>query len=417
MTAPWRRNNLAATLAVFLLSLGFSFSVPFLPLFLQRVDPLTEEKAAFWAGVATGLGGLGVLLTGPLWGTLGDRYGRKPMLVRAAFGGAIGLLAIGLSEATWQVVAARVWVGIMAGAGPAALALIAGGTPEEHMARAMGAFQAFSLMGVALGPVAAFPLIDAVGYRTTFFITSGVMLAGAMMTVLLIREDRTPLRKARAERAVAVGPRPRSALRTILRQPAARRSFAIVSLLGIGAPMAQSSVLASFAKKITDPDYVTLAIGLLFSGIAVFGAPAALLAGRLLDRRGTTTMLSASCLGAGLLLLPQGLAQSIWQLAPFVLGVAFFQGGVQTATVRLVSNVVSREEAGVGFGIYQSVQMGASQIGPFVGGALAAAIGLRGVFPIAGCALLVGGVLAATLLPPHVNAAPELSTTDRVEAA
>jgi MFS family permease len=188
----------------------------------------------------------------------------------------------------------------------------------------------------------------------------------------------------------------------ILSSSTARRSFAVVTLLGLGVPMAQSSVLASFVRTLVPAKDVTSNVGRLFSGIAIFGALAALLAARLLERHGTTRVLTASCLCAGALLVPQGVADEMWQLAPFVVAVAFFQGGVQTATVRLISNTISRSDSGVGFGIYQSIQVGAAQIGPFLGGALADSAGFRAVFPIAGVVLIASGTLAAFALPKTV---------------
>ena len=93
--AGWRRNNYAAMLALVLVSTTFSFTVPFLPLYLEQMSDLSGADAAMWAGIATGLGGLAMFITGPIWGALGDRFGRKAMLIRALIGGATGLLLIG----------------------------------------------------------------------------------------------------------------------------------------------------------------------------------------------------------------------------------------------------------------------------------------------------------------------------------
>jgi DHA1 family multidrug resistance protein-like MFS transporter len=48
--------------------------------------------------VAFGATFFGTAITAPLWGGLADRYGRKPMLVRAAIGMAIVMSLIGIAH-------------------------------------------------------------------------------------------------------------------------------------------------------------------------------------------------------------------------------------------------------------------------------------------------------------------------------
>jgi MFS family permease len=73
---------------------------------------------------------------------------------------------------------------------------------------------------------------------------------------------------------------------------------------------------------------------------------------------------------------------------------SFFQGALQTSTVALLPDVVSASAVSSVFGLYQSVSALSAQLGPALGGALAAAVGFEAVFPIAGTALLVLGLPA-----------------------
>lgn len=390
----WRRNNFAATLAVFLLTAGFGFTIPFLPLYLTEIDGLTAERAAFWGGIATGLGGLGSMLTGPVWGILGDRVGRKPMLVRAAFGGSLGLLAFAFADATWQVVVIRFWIGVMAGAPAAAMALIASTTPADRLNHSLGVFQAATQGGLALGPVVAAGLIQGLGYKATFVVTSMIMLAGAFATLVLVQEDRSTLpgRRDKSE-----PPDPDAVpVRDVLRSQAVLAVFFVILVVNLGRPMTQG-VLPGFVEELVgDKDQTVFAVGLLYFGMFAIGAVASVYAARLTV--GINRLLLFACLGSGVLLALQGAAQNVWQLTALVWVLAILQGGLQTGTVSLLSAAVPAALVSTIFGVYQSVQAASTQIGPAVGGALAVGVGFRWVFPVAGGLFVVAGVLSYRLL-------------------
>ena len=42
-----------------------------------------------WTAASASASGLSMAIASPIWGVLGDRYGRKPMLIRSMLGGAI----------------------------------------------------------------------------------------------------------------------------------------------------------------------------------------------------------------------------------------------------------------------------------------------------------------------------------------
>jgi len=79
----WRRNQLVVCVAVFMVFMGFAFVLPFLPLYVRQLGVTSDEAAATWAGVLIGIAPLLAGLLAPVWGRLGDRYGQKPMAVRA----------------------------------------------------------------------------------------------------------------------------------------------------------------------------------------------------------------------------------------------------------------------------------------------------------------------------------------------
>lgn len=383
----WKRNNYAATLAVALVSMTFSFTIPFLPLYIQQLSDMSGPQAAMWAGIATGLGGLFLFVSGPIWGALGDRYGRKVMLVRACFGGALGLLLIGLATSVWQVVMMRAFIGFMAGAGPAGMALVSASTPTHEMSRYLGRFQGGVLVGVGAGPVIASVLISIWSYRITFIIGGILMFSGTVVAALMIKEPPRPPRVQLPE-----GVQKASGFKSILASPIARSALILVLLLGLAAPMIQP-ILPSFVISILPPDANTTAIiGWLFFAISVSSAIGAIYAGRILSRVAHTRVLIISAIAIALFLIPMIVVTNIWLFTALLIGMSLFGGMLATGSASLLPTLVSAAALSAIFGLYQSVQALSGQIAPAFGGIVAARLGYSWVFALASATLLVLGI-------------------------
>ncbi len=118
----WRRNLYAIFIAEFIVITSFSFVTPFMPLFLQELGSLAITDAAFWAGIATSASGLAMFLSAPIWGIIADRWGRKPMVLRAMFGAGAVLALTGLASNIYYVVGLRFAQGLLSGTVAAASA-------------------------------------------------------------------------------------------------------------------------------------------------------------------------------------------------------------------------------------------------------------------------------------------------------
>ena len=380
----WRRNNAAASLAVFLLCVTFAFTNPFLPLYIAKIDGMSLADAAMWAGIAAALQGIGAFCSGPLWGMAGDRWGRKPMLVRACLGGATGLLLLGFVTTAWQVVAIRFMIGVMAGAPAAAMALIAAGTPSEHLPKALGRIQASILGGSAIGPLISIGLVAMWGYRTTFITAGVLMFSGAAVVMIMIREPRAALAPVHSKEKRGMG--------SVLRTPVVWAALGLVMCVSFAGPLIQpilSPYVVTLLPPGTNPTY---AVGLMFFGISAASAVAAIYAGRLITRVGVQVVLPIAIIGVALFLFPMGLTQGVGILAVLVVLMSLFQGLLQTSSVTLLPALVSAAALSSMFGLYQSVMSLSSSLGPAIGGIAAAHIGFTAVFPISALLLLATGL-------------------------
>ena len=194
--AHWRRILYVSFVAQTLSLIGFSFVFPFLPLYIQTLG-VHGPAVPLWSGVI-GFGlSISMALVAPVWGTLADRYGRKPMVVRAMAGGVLttGLLIV--APNVWVVLLLRILQGILAGSVAASQALVASVTPREEMAFSMGLMQSAVFSGAAVGPFIGGFLNDRLGFHGTFAAGAGMLLVATLLVVFFVDE--------RFERPAAAG--------------------------------------------------------------------------------------------------------------------------------------------------------------------------------------------------------------------
>ena len=67
--------------------MGMMAFLPTLPFYLEERFGIDDPAALrAWTGAIFGAAPLSAAIAGPMWGALGDRYGRKPMALRALLG-------------------------------------------------------------------------------------------------------------------------------------------------------------------------------------------------------------------------------------------------------------------------------------------------------------------------------------------
>jgi EmrB/QacA subfamily drug resistance transporter len=126
-------------------------------------------------------------------GALGDRFGRRRMLVAgsAAFGAAS--LACGLAPNVEWLIAFRVLQGLAAAVlTPQSLAVIQVSFRREDRGRAIGAWSALGGVAAAIGPVLGGWLIDVASWRWVFFIDVPVAAAVVALALWKVPETRNP---------------------------------------------------------------------------------------------------------------------------------------------------------------------------------------------------------------------------------
>ena len=73
-------------MANLLAGIGMMSFLPFFPSLLEELGLSGRDEVAIWSGLIFGAAPLAATVASPLWGALGDRFGRKLMLVRSLLG-------------------------------------------------------------------------------------------------------------------------------------------------------------------------------------------------------------------------------------------------------------------------------------------------------------------------------------------
>jgi len=375
--------------AEFIVIMGFSFVNPFMPLFIQELGAFTNQQAAFWAGIATSASGIAMFFSAPLWGIVADRWGRKPMVLRAMFGAGIVLALVGLAPNIYLVITLRFVQGLFSGTVAAASALVAASTPRNKMPFAMGLLMVAVFTGQSFGPLMGGFAADIMGYKAAFFITGGLLFSGGFIVLFFVKEKFE--RPAKGQSA---------SLSSLLRLAKSREMLPLLlALCALHAgPQMITPILSLFIRELNPEGMAATASGLAFCFMGVIAAISAVIAGRLGEHTTLKRILVISCLGTGLLCLPPMLAQTVTQLVIFIALTGLFAGGLMTSSNALIGLSVPHSQQGIAYGIAQSANALGNGLGPLIGGSLAPLIGLRSVFGVTGGFFMLIGVAIGKLL-------------------
>ncbi|MEX0786828.1 MAG: MFS transporter, partial [Dehalococcoidia bacterium] len=129
---PWSRTLFAVAVAQFIALGGGNLVFPFMPFYVEDLGIEGEGKIALWSGFLVTATGTMLFIFSPIWGALADRFGRKPLLLRAYAGAMVTMTLQGLAQNVWQLFFLRALQGAFVGTIPAATALVAASTPRER---------------------------------------------------------------------------------------------------------------------------------------------------------------------------------------------------------------------------------------------------------------------------------------------
>jgi EmrB/QacA subfamily drug resistance transporter len=128
-------------------------------------------------------------------GLLGDRYGRKKMLVVALVIFGVSSLACSYASSTGELIAARAVLGVGAAAiFPLALSVLPVLFEQEERQRAIAAIAGATMLSFPIGPLVGGVLLDHFWWGSVFLINVPVVVLAVIAVVALLPESRSALR-------------------------------------------------------------------------------------------------------------------------------------------------------------------------------------------------------------------------------
>ncbi len=381
---PWRRNLYLLLFVQLMSTAGFSLVFPFLPLYVRELGIATRGSVEFWSGAVFSAQAFVMMLAAPVWGSLADRYGRKPMLVRATLGGAVLMILMGLAQSAEQLTVLRAIQGGVTGVISAATALAASTVPKEKSGSAMGLLQMGRWGGIALGPILGGIIGDAFGFRESFYITGTLLGAAGLAVLFWVREDFQPSPQIKRAGFFA-------SYRALLVAPGMGGLYGLTFLRMLGRTVLTPIAPLFVVTLIGQERGAATITGLFIGSAALTSALSSVYLGRLGDRRGHGRVLVISAALAALFYLPQPFVQTAWQLIALQALTGAAIGGMLPTIAAMMNLWAPDGNQGATYGLETSVNAAARVIAPMLGAGAAWAFGLRGAFV---AAALVYAVIA-----------------------
>ncbi|TPJ93696.1 multidrug efflux MFS transporter [Mesorhizobium sp. B2-5-13] len=373
----WRRNLAVCFAGSFSTLIAMTLLLPFLPLYVEQLGAQGHAAIVQWSGIAYGATFFAAAMVAPLWGRLGDRYGRKVMLVRASFGMAICMSLTGMVETVWQLVLLRLLIGFAGGYSSGSTILVAMQTPKERSGWALGVLSAGITAGSLVGPLLGGVLPPVIGIRATFLLSGGVIFLALLATTFLIKESPRP--SPRAAKA-ASATKPKSGWSQI---PDKRPVVAMLTtgMLLAFATMSIEPIITVYVQQlIEDQNRVTLVAGVVMSAAALGTILSASWLGKLADRIGHWNVVVGALAVSALLLIPQAFVTNSWQLIGlrFLMGLAL--GGLLPCITSVIRHNIPDGVGGNVLGLAISAQYVGQVAGPLAGGFVGGHFGMPAVF-------------------------------------
>jgi len=388
----WRRTFWVVFASNLIAGAGLMAFLPFFPTLLEELGMEDPHARTVWSGILFGAAPLSAAFSGPLWGSIGDRYGRKLMVVRSMLGLTLFVGLMGFAHDAWQLLFLRVMQGVFSGYMPPSLTLVSVAAPEDRQGQVTSWIQTASTVGTILGPMIGALVLGMASARAVFAVTGIGAGVSAVSVWWLAVEDRSRLAPGAGPLSLA------NVLRStwrdvveLLANPRLREAMALYASVHF-ALGATNPLMEIFVELVWRGEHARIEglTGTLFSVLALSAIVATPLWGRLGDRLGHAFALRlASALSAVALILHAFVPSYAWLfVVRLVFGLA--SPGASASAFGLAATETGRESRGAAMGAVFSARSFALSFGSFAGGALATALGLRGLFAAAGVVIALG---------------------------
>jgi DHA1 family multidrug resistance protein-like MFS transporter len=380
----WKRNLIVCWFGMFVAAIGMSQIAPVLPLYIKHLGVTNAASIAQFTGLAFGITYIISAVFSPIWGHAADKFGRKPMILRASLGMAVVIGCMGFAPNVYVLIGLRLLQGAITGYGTACTTLIATQTDMEHAGYALGTLATSNIAGSLLGPMIGGYIAESLGFQPVFFITGALLLIAFIITALFVKESFT--------REDKKTPRIKEIWNMVPEKSLMITMLVTFFILTVALYSVEPIITVYITQISRNTSHIALIAGMAFSASGLATILAAPRLGKLSDKIGAQKVMLVALVVAGLIFIPQAFVKNPWQL----MGLRFLLGlttaGLMPSVNILIKKITPASLTGRVFGF----SMSAGYLGVFggavLGGQVTAWFGIRYVFFITSGLLLINAV-------------------------
>ena len=380
----WRKNLIVCWFGIFVAAIGMSQIAPVLPLYIQHLGVQDTASITKFSGIAFGVTYVISAIFSPIWGSAADKYGRKPMILRASIGMAITIGCMGFAPNVYILIGLRLLQGAITGYGTACTALIATQTDKEHAGYALGTLSTASIAGSLLGPTIGGFIDEILGLQSVFFITGALLIISFITTLIFVKESFVKEDK----KVLTI----KEVWSTVPEKSLTVTMFVTFFMLSVALYSVEPIVTVYVKQLSNNSSHIALLAGLTFSASGLANIIAAPRLGKLSDKIGAHKVILACLIGAGIIFIPQAFVQNTWQL----MGLRFLLGLASAGLIPSVNIILKKITPSSLTGRVFGLSMAAGYLGVFggsvLGGQVAGILGMQYVFFITSALLLINAI-------------------------
>lgn len=370
-STDWQRNLKIAWIGTFFTGASFSIVMPFMALYIEELG-VKGDMVEWYTGLSVAISALASALVSPIWGRLADRYGRKPMMIRASMVMTFTMGGLALVPNVFWLLFLRTLNGLFAGYVPNATALIASQVPQNRSGYALGTLSTGLTAGVLIGPLLGGTLSEAFGMRGTFLLVGLILFICCLLTIFGLRENFQPVEKGEMMTLSQVFARIPSKSMLI--------GLFVTSMIIQISAQSIAPMLALYIRYLGQRDNILFYSGLIVSAMGFSSLLSTPYLGKLGDRIGNHRLLLMGLFYSFLLYFLCGFAGSALQLGILRFAYGFGVGALMPSVNSLLTKMTPKEGISRIFSFNQSFSYIGQVLGPFVGSAVATGLGYRWVF-------------------------------------
>ena len=384
MPAPlWKKNLYILWIAQFIAMIAMSACLPFLPLYVRELGVSGLKEAQQWSGLIMAAPFLFSVITAPIWGALGDKYGRKLMVVRAIIGLAIAMALMGFAQNVWQLLLLRIFQGAVSGFIASTLAFVSATTPPRRAGYAIGLLQSTLSAGNIVGALVGGVLSDVIGMRNVFFFVGAMCLISSIIVIVYVVEERVAVSERKPSSSV------RANFLFAWNTPSLRNILFLI-IAAQSAIVFVSPVMPFYLEYLGAPkEYLSTITGFIVGIVGVFSVMFAPYWGRRNDRKGHVKTLRVAALAVGISTILQAFVPSYEYLFGLRAIIGIFTAAIiPTLYTAFSKNTPTDNRSGM-MGLASSASLLGNLMSPSLSGWIASHAGMRWCFVIAGAIMLV----------------------------